>query len=68
MAQHVKILGILHIIYAGLALFAGIAVLAVTGGIAGVLSATGRPADIDVAPSIIGLIGVGISIFLIVSC
>jgi len=66
MAQHIKILGILHIIYAGLVLLAGIIVLVVMGGIAGFLSVSDRAADSDVAPPILGLIGIGVFCFLLV--
>src|SRR5580693_773540 len=66
MAQHVKILGILHIIYAGLVLLAGVIVLVVMGGIAGFLSVSDRGADSQVAPPILGLIGIGVFCFLLV--
>jgi hypothetical protein len=64
MAQHVRILGILHIIYAGLVLLFGVIVLLVMGGIAGFLSTNGRTSDSEVAPPILVLIGVGVFIFL----
>ena len=66
MAQQVRILGILHIIYAGLVLLAGVIVLIVMGGIAGFLSSSGQTTDSDVAPPILVLIGVGVFIFLMV--
>jgi hypothetical protein len=66
MAQHIKILGVLHIIYAGFVLLAGIIVLVVMGGIAGFLSVSDRAADSDVAPPILGLIGIGVFCFLLV--
>jgi len=66
MAQHVKILGILHIIYAGFVLLAGIIVLLVMGGIAGFLSASGRSVDSGVAPPILGIIGLGVFTFLVI--
>jgi len=66
MAQHIKILGILHIIYAGFVLLAGIIVLVVMGGIAGFLSMSDRGGDSQVAPPILGLIGIGVFCFLLV--
>jgi len=66
MAQHVKILGILHIIYAGLVVFAGIIVLVVMGGIAGIISTSDTSPDSQVAPPILGLIGIGVFVLLLV--
>jgi hypothetical protein len=66
MAQHIKILGILHIIYAGLVLLAGVIVLVVMGGIAGFLSVSDHAADSQVAPPILGLIGIGVFCFFLV--
>ncbi|HLG99115.1 MAG TPA: hypothetical protein VKX49_22580 [Bryobacteraceae bacterium] len=65
MAQHVKILGILHIIYSGLVLLIGIVVLVVMGGIAGFIGVSGN-ADSQVATPILGLIGFGVFIFFVV--
>ncbi len=66
MAQHVKILGILHIVYAGLVVLAGIIVLVVMGGIAGIISTSDTSPDSQVAPPILGLIGIGVFILLLV--
>ncbi len=66
MAQHVKILGVLHIIYAGLVVLAGIIVLVVMGGIAGIISTSDASPDSQVASPILGLIGVGVFILLVV--
>ncbi len=66
MAQHVKILGILHIIYAGLVVLAGIVVLVVMGGIAGIISTTDTSPDSQVAPPILGLIGIGVFVLLLI--
>ena len=65
MAQHVKILGILHIIYAGLVLLAGVVVLVVMGGIAGFIGSNDRYADTQVAPPVLMLIGFGVFCFLL---
>lgn len=66
MAQHVKILGVLHIIYAGLVVLAGVVVLVVMGGIAGIIGASDTSPDSQVAPPILGLIGIGVFILLLV--
>ena len=66
MSQHVKILGILHIIYAGLVVLAGIVVLVIMGGIAGIISTTDTSPDSQVAPPILGLIGIGVFVLLLV--
>jgi len=66
MAQHIKILGILHIIYAGLVLVAGLIVLVVMGGVAGFLSANpDRSSDSQVAPPLLMMIGIGVCAFLL---
>jgi len=66
MAQHIKILGILHIVYAGLVLLVGLIVLVVMGGIAGFLGANpDRYSDSQVAPPILALIGFGVFVFLL---
>jgi len=66
MAQHVKILGILHIIYAGLVVLAGVIVLVVMGGIAGIISTSDTSPDSQIAPPILGLIGIGVFVLLLV--
>jgi len=65
-AQHVKILAILHIIYAGLVILAGIVVLVVMGGIAGIISSSDTSPDSQIAPPILGLIGIGVFVLLLV--
>ena len=66
MAQHIKILGILHIIYAGFVLLAGVIVLMVMGGIAGFLTANpGRYSDAQAAPSLLVVVGLGVFLFLL---
>jgi hypothetical protein len=56
-AQHVKILGILHIIYGSLGVLAGFAVFLIMGGIAGLVSVTDHSPDSAVAIPILGGIG-----------
>ena len=57
MAQHVKILGILHIVFGSLGILGGLIVLLVFGGIAGIVGATDHSADSVAAIPILGGIG-----------
>jgi hypothetical protein len=57
MAQHVKVLGILHIIYGSLTVMVGVVVFLILGGIAGFVGATDRSPDSAVAMPILGGIG-----------
>ena len=66
MAQHVKILGILHIVLGALGILAGIIVLVVMGGIAGFVGATDHSPDSAVAVPLLG--GIGGLVFLILAC
>ncbi len=66
MAQHVKILGILHIVLGSLGILAGIIVLLVMGGIAGLVGVTDHSADSAVAVPLLG--GIGGLVFLILAC
>jgi hypothetical protein len=63
MAQHVKILGILHIIYGALGVFVGLLALLVMGGIAGVVGASDHTPDSALAIPILG--GIGALVFII---
>jgi hypothetical protein len=69
--EHIKILGILNMVMGGLTALAGIAVLLILGGIAGVITALihgSSPSDADngliVAP-IVAFVGVCIAVFLL---
>jgi len=55
MAQHVKILGVLHIILGALAVFGGIIVLLIFGGVSALVNMSDHPGDLP-AP-VLGLIG-----------
>lgn len=61
MAQHVKILGILHIVFASLGILAAIAILAIMGGIAGLVGTAGHDPDSAAAAPIVG--GIGLILF-----
>lgn len=65
MAQHVKILGILHIVFGGLGVFGAIVVLMVFGGVSA-LVASNHDADSLTAIPILGAIG-GI-VFIVIMC
>ena len=57
MAQQVKILGILHIVFGALCVLGGLIVLAVMGGIAGIVGASDPSQDSAVAIPILAAIG-----------
>jgi hypothetical protein len=57
MAQHVKIVGILHIVFGSLLILAGVICLLVMGGIAGLVGTTSHTSDDLVAVPILGGIG-----------
>jgi hypothetical protein len=57
MAQHVKILGILHIIFGALGVLGAVAVLLIFGGISAAVGLSDHSADSAVAVPILGAIG-----------
>ena len=66
MAQHVKILGILHIIFGALGVMAAVVVLLIFGGLAGIVGVSGQSQDSAVAVPIMGAIGGIIAVFLLI--
>jgi hypothetical protein len=69
MAQHVRILGALHIALGGFGVFAALVVFAVFGGIAGALSGAfshNMDPDARMAVPFLGALGVGITVLLLV--
>jgi hypothetical protein len=66
MEQHVKILAILNIIYGGLLVIAAVFVFLVMGGIASFVTASDATGDAAAAAPVLGMIGVGVAIFLLV--
>ncbi len=65
MAQHVKILGILHIVFGGLGVLGAIVVLLIFGGISAVVGLSDRSADSAVAAPILGVIGIFVFILVL---
>jgi hypothetical protein len=57
MAQHVKVLGILHIVFGSLCVFGGLIAFAVMGGIAGIVGASDQGQDAAVAVPVLAAIG-----------
>jgi hypothetical protein len=65
MAEHVKILGIMHLVYGILGVLAGIIVLVIFGGLAGLVSVADRSGDSLIAVPILGGIGAFVFILLL---
>ena len=65
MAEHVKILGILHIVYGILGVLAGIIVMVIFGGLAGLVSTVDHSGEARVAIPILGGIGVFVFVLLL---
>lgn len=63
MAQHVKILAILHIVFSALIGLAGLLVLVFMGGLAGFVGASDRSPDSAVAVPV--LTGIGVFVFIL---
>ena len=66
MAQHVKILGVLHIVYGGLGILAGTIVLLVMGGIAGIVGASDHSGEGAMAVPVLAMIGGFVFVLLMV--
>jgi hypothetical protein len=65
-AQHVKILGILHIVFGSLCVLGGLICLAVMGGIAGIVRASDQSQDAAMAVPILAAIGAFVCILCLV--
>lgn len=63
MAQHVKVLGVLHLVFGGLGILGGLMVLLVFGGLAGIAQLADRDPNVILAIPILG--GIGGVIFLL---
>lgn len=66
MRDHVKIVAVLNIALGCLGILAGIAVLLIFGGLAGAASVSSLSRDQAAAVPILGMIGMGLAIFLFV--
>jgi hypothetical protein len=66
MQQHVKVLAILHIAFGGLGILAALIVLAVMGGIAGIVHLSDTSSDGVLGGAIVGLIGAAIFFIVVV--
>ena len=64
MAQHVKLLGILHIVFGALGVFGAVVVLLVFGGISALVAADHSPDSVPAIP-ILGFIGVFVFILVL---
>lgn len=66
MGDHVKILGLLHVVYGMFGILAGIVVMLIFGGLAGLVSVADRSGDALIAVPILGGIGAFIFVLLLV--
>lgn len=66
MQSHVKVLGILHIVWGGLSVLGGLVALIVLGGIGGFATFADHSEDGAVAFPILALIGVGVFLIVLV--
>jgi hypothetical protein len=62
---HVKVLGVLHLVFGGLGVLAAVTVMLVLGGVAGLVGASGDP-DAMAAIPFIGLAGSFVVVFVMV--
>jgi len=65
MTDHVKILGVLHVVYGALGILAGIVVLVIFGGLAGLVSVADHNEDAVIAVPILGGIGAFVFVLLL---
>jgi hypothetical protein len=63
MEQHVKILGVLHIVFGSLGIVLALGMLVLFGGIAGLIGATGSASDVNISVPLLG--GIGTFIFFV---
>jgi len=65
MAQHIKILGVLHVVYGMLGILAGIVGMLIFGGLAGLVGVADHSGGARVAIPVLGAIGAFIFILLL---
>jgi hypothetical protein len=66
METHLKVLGILHIVFGALGLLVALIIVAVFGGLAGVIGATADAGDAALVVPILGLVGSVVVLLLLV--
>ena len=66
METHVKVLGILNVVFGALGLLGAVALVIIFGGVAGLITAEGDP-EAAVAASILGVTGASLVIFTIMT-
>ena len=64
METHVKVLGILHIVFGAMGVLGAVILIIIFGGVAGIAQASGDP-DAALAVPIIGITGTALVIFLL---
>jgi len=65
MADHVKILAVLHIVFGALGLLAALVVLLIFGGVASLVSGVAHDPDAYIAAPIVGIVGAVLFVFLL---
>ena len=65
MADHVKILAVLHIVFGALGLLAALVVLLIFGGVASLVSGVAHDPDAYIAAPIVGIVGTVLFVFLL---
>jgi len=68
MEQHVKVIGLLHVILSSLGIVGALAVFFLFGGLAGLIGITQPSADAAIAAPILGGIGAIIAVAILVLC
>jgi len=65
METHVRVLGYLYVVMSGLGILAGLILLLVMGGVAGILGSAVPDGDGAVAGSVVGLIGLIVAVIIV---
>jgi hypothetical protein len=66
MRDHIRILGILHIVFGALGIAGALIVLLIFGGLAGVVAVANDTGDVDRAAGMAALGGIGLVVFFII--
>lgn len=65
METHVKVLGVLHIVAGGLGVIAAVLIVAILGGVAGLVEASADAPDAQTAIPILKMVSAGLFVFLL---